>query len=163
MMCLIDIPYNTEEHLKRHSKVRQLLVPLRGLDTNENMLPGSYFPKHNGELTYPWRNDARFPTSSLMFAKLVSYSPSRSLLMAPRLTVTEYVTNPNRLVAGNPWKVNLWKQLRSMDLLLHLSLFLLGGKHSFVHGKMTLMQWMSCFDMNFGSHAQFTQGRNRRG
>ena len=32
---------------------------------NENILPGSYFPPKNGKISYPWRGDVQFATSSL--------------------------------------------------------------------------------------------------
>lgn len=39
---------------------------------NENILPGSFFPPNNGKITYPWRSDAQFATSSLRDAARVA-------------------------------------------------------------------------------------------
>mmetsp|Transcript_23488 Transcript_23488/g.27732 ORF Transcript_23488/g.27732 Transcript_23488/m.27732 type:complete len:329 (-) Transcript_23488:66-1052(-) len=68
----------TEQHLEEYlSKTQQdghdfkyHLIKLAHF--NENILPGSYFPPKKGKLTYPWRSNARFATSSLRDAARVA-------------------------------------------------------------------------------------------
>jgi uncharacterized protein YbjT (DUF2867 family) len=98
--------YATEEHLKKcHSESANnfLFHFVRLGHFNENMLPGSYFPPKNGKLTYPWRSDARFPTSSLRDAARVAcklFAEPWKLANGSSIdTVTEYVTT-EQIAAG---------------------------------------------------------------
>ena len=63
---------------------------------NENILPGSYFPPKNGSITYPWRSDAQFATSSLRDAARVACKlftdPTLLANGAAICAITEFVT-----------------------------------------------------------------------